>query len=187
MDDARNQSVTLCRACQGDVVASKDCRTCGGAGMGLPSSDGILVWMAAVDDFSLAFRKTKRMFIVGLHLLLITCSVFTLIGIVWMMMQLPMVTDSLAWSFWTSGHPFVTAFWAGVLLDCFIIFRLSEYGHDVLPLPTWGHSHTLMTAYDASASERAKHRVDVSPYFSDPAWDVIEGAYRLARNLKRTE
>lgn len=187
METSRPNEVILCRACQGDPRTSASCSACGGAGMGAPSPDGLLVWMAAVDDFALGFRKTKRIVTVTLHLALIAISLLTIGLLVWRLMRLPDLMDAWSLSFWTSGSLEVVAFWFGLLLDCFIVFRLSEYGHDVMRLPIWGRSRSWIATYEKEAPSRAKHRFDVSVYFNDAAWQVVGDAYGLARNLKRAE
>lgn len=143
--------------------------------------------MAPVDDFTIGFRKIKRAVTVALHLTLIFISLGLLAFFVWRLMGLPRIETVRTLAFWVSGDPAVTAFWLSVFLDCFIIFRLVSYGHDVRVLPVWGMSRTQLAAYEKDAASRATHRVDVSPYFTDMAWEVIGDAYRLSRNLKRAE
>lgn len=163
------------------------CAACGGSGLGLPSQEGLLVWGASIDDFALAFRKIKRQVSVFFHLALIVVSLLTLAGFVWRLARLDRIAVALTLNFWTAGYPEVTFFWLGVFLDCYIIFRLVEYSRDVRLLPNWGKTKAQLSAYDKGASERQTHRFDVSPYYSDDAWETIGHAYTLAKNLKRSE
>jgi ATP-dependent Clp protease ATP-binding subunit ClpC len=187
MEQTKAPVVTLCRACQGDPVASRSCDVCKGAGMGSTFIDGLLVWLAPVDDFTFAFRALKRRVTVLLHLLLMTLSLASLGWAFWHVTQADTLDAVWSMQYWMSGHPAITAFWAGIFIDCFLIFRLAEFSRDVKDLPTWGRGRRWLAAYEKSATERARHQVDVSAYFNNAAWEVIENAFGLAKNLKRAE
>lgn len=186
-DTSQSQQVTACSACQGDARASLKCKACGGTGLGLKSQDGLLVWSAIVDDFSIAFRKIKRRVNVFFHLLLISLSLLTVAALIWRVTRLDRIADALTFNFWIAGYPEATFFWLGLFLDCFIIFRLAEYTRDVKLMPNWGKSKAELSVYDKSAGERESHRFDVGAYFSDDAWETVGHAYKLARDLKRNE
>lgn len=158
-----------------------------GIDVGLQSVDGLLVWGSPVDDFSLRFRKLKKQITISFHLFLIILSAFTLAALVWHIVRLDALDDALTLPFWTSGSWEITVFWLGVFLDTFIIFRLSEYSQDTRVLPNWGKSRRQQESYEAAAEGRRNHRFDISAYFSDEGWEVIGGAYRLAKNLHRRD
>ncbi len=186
-DTSQSPQVTACSACQGDARASLKCKTCGGTGLGLPSPDGLLVWGAVVDDFSIAFRKIKRRVNVFFHLSLIVLSLLTIAALVWRITRLESVTDALTLNFWIAGYPEVTFFWLGLFLGCFIVFRIAEYTRDVKLLPNWGKSKAQLAVYDKSSADRASHRFEVGAFFSDDAWETVGHAYKLAKDLKRSE
>lgn len=178
--------VIVCDECRGDAPATLHCLKCKGTGVGLPSPDGMLAWMAPVDAFALFFRGLKRTVTVALHLGLLLVSLLTLGGLVWRLTQLETLETTTQLSFWLSGDPLVMAFWFGLLLDCFLVFRFAVYGQEVKPLPGWGRTRVEDAAM-AHPSGQTPHRFDISPYFSDDAWGVIATAHRLARNLGRAQ
>lgn len=187
MSEKTEQNVIACSACLGDPRLSLTCKTCRGYGLGLPSPDGLLIWGAAVDDFSLAFRRIKRLVNVLFHLSLIVLSLASVALFVWRIMRLESVAEAFTLNFWTAGYPEVTLFWLGLFLDCFIVFRLVEFTRDVKLLPNWGKTKAQLAAYDESAAGRKAQRFDVSVFFSDDAWETIGQAYKLAKDLKRAE
>lgn len=189
MEASRNCDVTLCSACQGDPRASVGCRKCHGAGMGISSPIGLMVWDAAIDDFAFIFRAAKRTLTASLHLILFIASLTTLGLFIFYLTRLESLDILFEASFWLAGPPEVALFWAGILLDCFILFRLVEYGHDVQTLPGWGkpRSQVEEPSVTGLANGPASRRVDVSVYFTDAAWEVLDHGYHLARNLKRAE
>lgn len=187
MEETRTNDVIVCNACKGDAHASLTCPKCKGAGMGMSSPDGVLVWQTPVDGFTLRFRTVQRAVTVGLHLLLLVLSAATIGLLVWRVVHLDLFDQVFTGSFWLSGAPEVSLFWLGILLDCFIIFRFAAYGDSVKRLPNWGMSRVAMDAYDAHAEERKTHRVDVSQYFTDAAWRVVGDAWKLAQGLNRGE
>jgi ATP-dependent Clp protease ATP-binding subunit ClpC len=189
MEQAWNAHVIICNECRGEPLAMEKCPKCKGTGAGLPSPDGLLAWMAPVDDFSLAFRGLKRTVTVILHLGLLVASIATLGFFAWRVSRLADLSELKSWAFWLSGDPVVTWFFWGLFLDCFIVFRFAVYGQDVKTLPGWGMTHIEEAEEEQKeqVAERANQRMDVSPYVSESGWQVIGAAYRLARNLNRMQ
>ncbi|MEN9558025.1 MAG: hypothetical protein RL141_394 [Candidatus Parcubacteria bacterium] len=186
-DSVPSATVTVCRTCQGDPRAARTCTECRGAGIGLPSPDGLVVWNHPVDDFSLIFRRWARRITVLIHLGLMLFAVGSIGWFVWGVAQLPDVTIIGTSAFWIGGRPEVIAFFVGMLLNAFLVFRFVEYGQSVRPLPTWGKTPAQQEAARASAGEHARQRVDMGLFLDAGAWAVVENAYRLARDLKRQE
>lgn len=177
----------VCSACGGDPRQSTHCKVCGGAGVGIPSVDGFLVWLSSVDDFSIALRKIKRHVNTVLHLLLLAFSLLTLGLYIWQVSLLPQITDALIPEFWMSGHWFVTLLWVGLLVDCFLIFRISEFTAEARAIPSWGKTRPQLEVLEKAMEQRASFRFDVLPYFSPKAMDVVEDAYRIAKSMNRIE
>jgi len=155
--------------------------------VGFPSVDGLLIWGAVVDDFHLRFRKIRKNVNVTFHLFLIIVSALTLVLFVYRLVRLEIIRDALTMDFWFAGYPEVALFWLGIFIDCYIVFRLFEYSQDTKLIPGWGKSAVWQKKYEAEAQSRANVRFDVSRHFSDPAWEVVSSAFRLAKNLQRNE
>jgi ATP-dependent Clp protease ATP-binding subunit ClpC len=155
--------------------------------VGFASVDGMLVWGAPVDDFHLRFRKIRRGVNAGFQLILILCSACTLAFLVYGLARLELFSRAFSSDFWLAGTPEVALFWAGIFLDCYIVFRFFEYGRDAKTMPGWGKGAAWLKRYEKRARERKDIRFDVSPYFTERAWDVIASAYRLAAKIGRKE
>ncbi|MFA5129430.1 MAG: ATP-dependent Clp protease ATP-binding subunit [Patescibacteria group bacterium] len=155
--------------------------------VGLPSVDGLLVWGEPIDDFHLAFRKIRKAVNAWFHLFLILVSVSTLAYLIWGISHQDPTEPIFSASFWFSGRSDVALFWAGIFLDCFLVFRLFEYTQDAAIIPGWGKGAAWMKEYEKTSKSRADDRFDVGPYFSEDAWEVIDAAFRLAKNLRKAE
>ncbi len=181
-DETQQPVVIACTACGGDPRRSTDCKSCGGAGVGIAGEDGFLVWSQSVDEFTAAFRKVKRNVNAVIHMMLLVFGAGALVALVCGIATLPDITSAESWDFWISGSWLMSVFWIGLLSDCFLIFRLSEFTKESKQLPNWGKLR--------SATEKPSEktfRFDVSPYFLPEAVDVIESAYHLAKTFNRTE
>ena len=168
----------VCSACGGDPRRSVDCKECGGAGIGVPSPEGFLVWTERVDHLSIETRKIRRTVRNIFHFLIFTAIILVLAWIgKSVFYDLSDPSQALSISFW------LTQTWSGfflgiaLLLTCFFIFRISEYTTDSEFLPNWGK-----VRYNADPKHE-HYRFNISPYFSPHAREVIERAYELAEQL----
>jgi ATP-dependent Clp protease ATP-binding subunit ClpC len=176
----------VCSACGGDPRRSVTCKACGGAGIGVASPDGFLVWSEPVDDFVIALRNVKRRVYAIFHLAVMAIALGAFGFFIFHLVRIDDLASLRTFAFWTSGHPAVTWLWIGAFLGCFLIFRLFEYTTDRKTLPNWGKTVREAEAYDAHAAERANHRFEVSPFFSEEALSAVFSAYHIARDLKRS-
>jgi ATP-dependent Clp protease ATP-binding subunit ClpC len=185
MNESNSPTAIICSACGGDPVKSASCKVCGGAGIGVASPDGFLVWSEHVDDFTIAIRKARHKVNAVVHLALMGFCVGTVGFFVFHLLRLEDFSSLSTLAFWTSGHPAITWLWIGCFVACFLIFRLFEYSSDRKSLLVWGISVREAEMHDKKAAERANHRFEVEPYFSEEALSVVEAAYQIARDLKR--
>ncbi|MBI4138935.1 ATP-dependent Clp protease ATP-binding subunit [Candidatus Uhrbacteria bacterium] len=187
MPDTLQPVAIVCASCGGDPRASQTCKMCGGAGIGVASPDGFLVWSEPVDEGTIFLRKMRRTVTQAFHVLLFSLGLGSAIPLIWRIMTQDELNVALRAAFWTDGHWTLTLFWAGILLDCFLVFRLIEYSREEKPLPTWKLSKGRLAAYDAAAPSRAAHRFDVGPFFSRDAREILETSYTISKDLRRTE
>src|SRR5574337_231813 len=100
----------VCRTCNGDPRASATCPTCHGAGVGLASPDGYLVWLAPVDDFTISFRQLRLKLNASIHLSLAILGVAGFAAFVFGVLRSgSSLSQMLGLEFWASGHWYVTA------------------------------------------------------------------------------
>jgi ATP-dependent Clp protease ATP-binding subunit ClpC len=181
-DMAEELTAIVCTACGGDPRRSATCKVCGGAGIGVPSPDGFLVWSAPVDEFTIGFRKFRRSTRAALHLGLLAFVLGCFSFFVWRLMSLEVLADVFESIFWTSGRIEVTWFWIGILSLCFLIFRLFEFSRESERLPNWGKP-----AGKESTAVVPNVRFDIAPYMAPDAMSVIEDAYRVSKTMGKTE
>ena len=155
--------------------------------VGLQTVDGLLTWSQPVDAFHLKFRHVRRGTNAIVHIILILCSIATLILFGWRVVQQQEIGAVLTRTFWFAGYAEVAWFWVGVFLDCFIIFRLFEYSNQAKTILGWGKGAAWAKARESTAKDRLNIQYEVSPYFADDAWETIEGAYQLASKLKKED
>jgi len=180
----------VCSACNGDPRASVQCRQCKGAGIGIPTDEGFLVWNLQIDDFMIAVRKLRVqanaiIHLVTLFLIVVCCGLF-----LWQVMAGYSINDLQTPAFWTVGYWFVTVFYAGIVLTAFFIFRISEFSEVAKELPHWltpGHDETTDDRRQTTDKNIKPYALEVSPYFSPQAMEIVEAAYHLAKDLARIE
>lgn len=187
MSEVTNPVAIICSNCGADPRVSVTCKMCGGAGIGVASPDGFLVWTQPVDNFTIAFRKLNRSVTAFFHLGLLVAVLLTLVVFVWQIVILEDLNAIYASEFWLAGHWFVTLMWLGLLMICFLIFRLIEFTRTEKQMPHWSLSAAQMAEYEKHSPERAQHRFDVAPYFSAEAMNLVETAYVITRDLKRSQ
>lgn len=158
---------------------------CGGAGIGIPSPEGFLVWNEAVDDFTIAFRKVKRKAVGLFHFALLGLVLLSLVLFAWGVNSLEDPAAIREAEFWLIGHWYVTQLWLGLLLGCFLIFRLAEYSQETKVVPTFGKTRRQLEEKAGAAG--AGFQFNVAPYFSPEALGTVEEAFELAKVMKRTE
>lgn len=189
-------SAIVCSACNGDPRTSRSCKQCGGAGIGIPSEQGFLVWAAEVSDFTSAIRKLRIKINAVIHLATMTAIVLCLIVFFANVIPNYSIEDVKTLVFWTSGHWFVTILYIAIILAAYFIFRMSEFTAVAKDLPHWlivasSHrpSRPISGTGDAGRATRDERPVslDVSPYFSPLAMEVVESAYKLAKEIGRIE
>ncbi len=180
-----SKEMIVCQVCNGDPRLSLTCKHCGGAGVGVSSSVGFLVWDEPIDDFSIGFRSFRRKAFTAIHLTILIIAMTTLVLFAWQVDALKDLSVVQTMTFWVSGRWFVTLFWFGLFLDCFFIFRLFEYTHDSKTLPNWGKTKAMVEKQ--KVSDLKDFRFSIVLYFSDASRKVIEDAYKVVKSLKRTE
>ncbi|MBM3205069.1 ATP-dependent Clp protease ATP-binding subunit [Candidatus Uhrbacteria bacterium] len=180
----------VCRVCNGDPRASLHCASCHGSQVSAYSLDGYIVWEPPLNTFAFVFRRLRLMVTTVLHAALAVivagCIALFILGIV----RSDNLTTLFSSAFWLAGHWYVSMFWFGMLLLCFLIFRLRVYSHEVKTLPHWGdvkHKNTSTQEHENTKISDPNKAQDVSVYFQSAAWVVLEQAHALAEKTGRLE
>ncbi|MEK7655818.1 MAG: ATP-dependent Clp protease ATP-binding subunit [Patescibacteria group bacterium] len=187
MNETISPIAIVCSACGGDPRASQHCELCGGAGIGVASPDGFLVWSDPINEFTINFRKFRRIATQTLHVVLFAAFLAGLLPLAWRIITFGSIQVMKQSAFWIGGDWTLTIFWFDLLLGCFFFFRLIEYSHEEKSLPNWNKSKEDLIAQEKTASTRANHRFDVAPYFSKAATDILETAFQISRDMRRIE
>ncbi|MDD2731380.1 MAG: AAA family ATPase, partial [Candidatus Portnoybacteria bacterium] len=184
----------VCSVCNGDPRTSRNCKQCGGAGIGIPSEEGFLVWSTEVTEFTSAVRKLRIKVNAILHIAIMAVIVLCLIVFFANVIPNFTIEEVKTLAFWTAGHWFVTVFYVAIVLGAYFIFRMSEFTAPAKDLPHWLRSERPLTPSLTKEGEskgelgaKVSFSLDVAPYYSPMAMDVVESAYRLAKDTGRVE
>ena len=174
---------SLCPVCGGDARASVGCKACRGAGVSLSTERGQLVWLEKVDSGTFAVRTARRTAHGILHAIIgiaiLACFVWFGIGI-WQAGDVMALTTV---EFWFGGSLAPIGLWLGLFLLLFLVFRLRVYNDTARILPNWGKTGSMLTL-DKKMAEQVR---DVSPYFTEAAWELLQRAYDLSQKIGKSE
>ncbi|MFZ6015238.1 MAG: AAA family ATPase [Patescibacteria group bacterium] len=189
-DSSVNQvpQAIVCSACGGDARSSASCKQCHGAGVGIPTAEGFLVWNSIIDDFTIATRKLRLKVNSAFHLVLL--SIIIALALVFFFFTLRDFTlaDVQTLQFWTVGYWFVTLFYIAIALTAFFIFRISAFTKPAKILPGYLSTKTsdfgLRTPDSSSGPPKA---IEVIRYYSPEAIETVENAFKLSKDLQLHE
>ncbi|KAA0205673.1 ATP-dependent Clp protease ATP-binding subunit [Candidatus Uhrbacteria bacterium] len=150
-----------------------------------PSAEGILVWMPELDRVTFEIRKLRTAVHAGFHLLLALLTIGAFALAVWNFVNQDPATEVFTIGYVLSGAPAVSWFAVGVLIGCFLVFRLSAYGEQVASMPGWGLTRSKLKKLEEK--KQALVEYDVSRHFNDAAWETIRFAYELATKTGMAE
>jgi ATP-dependent Clp protease ATP-binding subunit ClpC len=174
----------VCSACSGDPRRSASCSACGGAGIGVPSPYGFLVWDVSVEPAAFAFRTFRRRAnaVVNLGFGIAAAALVGLAALAWV----PVLAGDPWEGPWTAALQ-DARLWGGVLLACFMAARIRHLPLHARPLPNWRKTPEVLAKELAAHPKRKAFRLDVSPYFTDAAWEIVRNAATLAAAHRQTE
>ncbi len=173
----------VCNACGADPRASASCRVCKGAGIGIPTDEGFLVWNVIIDEITIALRKLRIQVNAIFHLSILSLIVIFLGLFLAFTIRDFTYADVQTLVFWTSGYWFTTLFYLSVVLGAFFVFRLLEFTAPAKTLPGYLPVASNLKHQPADVPTA----IEVAPYFSPEAMEVVESAYRLAKELHIVE
>ncbi|MDO8584254.1 MAG: ATP-dependent Clp protease ATP-binding subunit [bacterium] len=175
----------VCRVCNGDPRASLSCRECRGRQVTLKDEDGYAVWGEHLDGFVFQFRRTRSIINAVVNLAIGLLAFVGVFAFGFTLVRLMNFSAPLSASFWTAGYWYVNLLWLGLVLFCFLYFRIRAYGMQVKTLPHWGELKHKDRVPSAGQDER--HAMDISIYFQKPAWTLLEQAFHVAEKLDQVE
>jgi|SRR5688572_21775370 len=181
--DMEQYTPSLCPVCGGDARASVGCKACKGAGVSLSTERGQLVWLERVDRGTFAIRSTRKIVHTVLHavIAIVILGCFALFGVgVWLSGDIMSLTTS---DFWFGVSLWPAALWLGLFLLCFLVFRFRVYNDNARILPNWGKTSKMLAANPLHAAIVR----DVSPYFTEAAWELLQRSYDLAEKIGKSE
>mgnify|MGYP001562217839 FL=1 len=149
-----------------------------------PSVDGILVWPPALERITFELRHIRTVVHVSFHLLLAVLTFGSFVLAAWTFVVQDPATDVFALGYIFSGTAPVFWFSLAALSSCFLVFRLSAYGEQVLPLPRWGLTQSQIKKPEGKSSMVER---DISRHFNDAAWETLRFAYDLAVKTGKVE
>jgi ATP-dependent Clp protease ATP-binding subunit ClpC len=177
----------VCSVCGADPRASATCSQCKGAGVGIPTDEGFLVWNTLVDEITIALRKLRIKVNAIFHLSILAVLISFLALFLTFTIRDFTFTDVQTLAFWTSGYWFVTLFYFSIVVGAFFIFRLNEFMAPAKTLPGYLPSAVKDNQEKTQDDAQIKKAIEVMPYYSPASIEIVESAYRLAKELHVTE
>lgn len=176
-----------CPTCEGNPRASLTCKSCHGSAVSASYGADTLLWNVPLDDFAFIFRRVRIQMNAFLHLALGLMVFGSFVGAVYGFISSHAdPVDLLNLGMWVSGSWYMSLFWFGMFLLCFLIFRLSLYSDLVRSLPNWGKTKVTLEQ-DQVRRIKAPSVRDVSVYLHPAGWSLLEQAYTLAKNIGQAE
>ncbi len=148
------------------------------------SEDGILVWSPALDRVTFEIRHMRTVVHAVFHLFLAALTLGLFAMAVWAFINQDPMTDVFTIQYVFSGASSIFWFSLAVLSSCFLAFRLSAYGEQVLPLPRWGFTQSQIKKLEGKSSMVER---DISRHFNDASWETLRFAYDLAVKTGKVE
>ncbi len=177
----------VCTNCGADPRASSNCSKCKGAGVGIPTDEGFLVWNTIVDELTIALRKFRIKVNAIFHLSILAVIIIFLALFLTFTIRDFTFTDVQTLAFWTSGYWFVTLFYFSIVIGAFFIFRLNEFTKPAKTLPGYLPSSNVESQTSKGEEEKLTKAVEVVHFYSPEAMEVVESAYHLAKDLHVVE
>ena len=104
--------IVVCDRCSGDDRHSLDCEKCQGAGIGISSKYGFLVWNTLIDDFTISFKKISRKVNLGFNLIVVLLLLTNLLIFFWLVVENDLLLKN---PFYTIITVFIALIGAGYL------------------------------------------------------------------------
>lgn len=186
MEQQTQANFQVCQQCGADPRASLVCKKCETAGLVAQSPDGYLFWKPKLDRSFFVMRSFRRKANAVIHILL---ALLVLLGLAYFgfrSFDAFSSGDIYTSTFWFSGALAVSVFWFSVFLGCFAYFRIVKFSDRVEALPGWGKTQVQIEAMQKKA-EQMKELRDISVYFQEPVFELLETAYTLAQKSNLTE
>ena len=112
-------------------------------GVTVVSADGVLAWQTMLSERFFTLRKQEQKVRKIVHIGIVVTLLLCLGWSVWSFMQRPPLQTS-GWF-----HPDMGL---GILLGCFLLFRVRRDQDSVSPLPNWALSGRTLAAHEARAA-----------------------------------
>lgn len=176
----------VCDQCGADPRASLVCKVCGQAGIVADTNDGLVYWKPKIDTAFFVMRRFRQKANAIIHLFLAVVVVACFGFFVYR--ALPSILDRSVYeaTFWFQGTTYITLFWLGTFLACFLYYRIKKFTERAHDLPCWGKPQREREEILKRMTESKVPR-DISPYFQGAAYELLETAHTLARKSGLTE
>jgi len=194
MDGEEKYNLTVCERCGGSGIdQNHTCGVCRGMGMGMKTPLGFLYWGKEIDEFEILFRKWRRAFNNIVNMALLVLAVFSVAGLAWYFYGLDWrpIFELRAW---VAPSFFMLAFWAGLMIFTFVVYRLTLEGESLIKIkrrsyddPEIDLSNIVSVPWGEIKTNKPGKMIDVTRSYNLAAWDALERAYQLANKLDNTE
>ncbi|MBU4275084.1 ATP-dependent Clp protease ATP-binding subunit [Patescibacteria group bacterium] len=198
MDNQTEQSnikFITCPVCEGTGKGRHGlgCSNCSGAGIGAFYRGRFFYYGFRLSKTIIKLSRLKRSFDLFFNLIvLLGCLAgFVSLGF-WIWQADASQGGGIFFDFWREKNPLILIFWLSVIIDMFIIYRISE--DDVFKQTVYSfkkeNKHDkvdLPDNWEELKKIKSKLKIDVSSGFSSNALQIIEQAFILANNSRHSQ
>jgi ATP-dependent Clp protease ATP-binding subunit ClpC len=167
------------------------CSACSGIGMGMIKKHIFYYWGPKLDYASIELRKINKNFnnFVNFIAFLVGFFGFFSLGF-WIYSIRETFGNSGGLIFWEAKSPFLLFFWISLLVDMFVLYRLSEEARSANKILK--KEKTFIVSDDINTWKQVlalsgRMKIDVSRGFDDKAYALVTNAFKLAGEIGSPE
>ncbi len=182
-----NIQYITCSVCggTGKINNGLSCKNCSGVGLIAIYEGRFFYWGLPISLPAIKLRHLKKGLNIFLNLSALVIGLGGLMALTYWVVIAGQETQGLsAFSFWRVKSPFILFFWLSLLVDMFIIYRLSEEqaSKQKIKKIKYGQKNEFKSPNNwvEFNKTRNKYKIEVSSGFSQIAIKTIEQAFNLA-------
>ncbi len=193
--EKQNIQFITCPVCEGTGKGRHglSCGNCAGAGIGAFYNGRFFYWGFGLSKAIIKLSNLKRKFDAVFNFLILLGCLAGFVSLGFWIWQADIYNGgNIALDFWNQKHPLILIFWLSVMVDMFIVYRISEdnvFKQTINSIKKHGNNKevNLPNNWEELKKFKNKFKIDVSRGFNSSAIKTVEQAFVLANNSKHSQ
>jgi len=183
----------ICPVCSGSGSGKVGlaCSNCGGLGLGISEYGAFFYWGKKISGALIELDHIKKKLNLAVNLIAFLVGLSGLICLgYWVYEVSKFASDIKNFSFWLERNNFILFFWASVIADMFIIYRISQEEAKSARIKSIGYDDTNRIIKEPKSwrdFKKNKTKINVATGFTGAAMEILEKSYLLASKLGHDE